>query len=398
MTFGVVGQVATLDPYSPAASDLTYALTRPIYPSLFRFLPDGTTEPSLAESVDADGRTALVELRRAQWSDGRPITARDVAASIRRALPPSGFARIGSARVLGSRLIELRGSVKDWPRALATVAFVMPKGEPAPVAGGPFGLKRKVRGLEFAYAPNPRYWGDEPLLERITVRFVQGLDLLLELLRRRRLDAALVPSSVNIADRLDAIGVAHREVLGWESVVLDLATDTDRTTARALWGNLARARIESGFVRDLGRVANTLRPVPGRAGAAGPFSALRPAPAPRGESLALAAPVGDELLELVQRALLERLSQASFDVELLGVEPLVLLQGDRWVTVERVAGAPGLSDPPRAVERPSALPLFHVATVLAWREGVRGLQVNPTFEGPLWNAERWWKEGEGGNQ
>lgn len=392
MAFGVVGQVATLDPYSRAASDLTYALTRPIYPSLFRFLPDGTTEPSLAESVEARGRTATVELRPAQWSDGRPITARDVAASIRRARPPSGFARIGSARVLGPRLIELRGTVRDWPRALATVAFVMPKGEPAPVAGGPFGLKRKVRGLEFAYTPNPRYWGDVPLVERITVRFVQGLDLLLELLRRRRLDAALVPSSVNIADRLDAIGVTHREVLGWESVVLDLATDTHPTTARALWGNLARARIESGFVRDLGRVTNTLRPGPGRSGADGPFSALRAAPVPKGESLALAAPVGDELLELVQRALLEQLSEAGFDVELLGVEPLVLLQGDRWTTVERVAGAPGPNERPGVVQRPSALPLFHVATVVAWQQGVRGLEVNPTFEGPLWNAEEWWVE------
>jgi hypothetical protein len=116
---------------------------------------------------------------------------------------------------------------------------------------------------------------------------------------------------------------------------------------------------------------------------------------PGGASLALAAPVGDELLELVQRALLEQLSGAGFDVELLGVDPLVLLRGDRWTTVARAAGAPGGGDPPGAVTRPGALPLFHVATVHAWREGVHGLQVNPTFDGPLWNAEEWWLQPEG---
>jgi hypothetical protein len=291
---------------------------------------------------------------------------------------------------MGPRRIELRGNVDDWPRALATVSLVMPQGKPAPVAGGPFGLRGKRRGLELVYARNPAYWGDQPLLDRITVRFVQGLDLLLELLERKRLDAALVPSSVNIEDRLDAIGVAHQEVLGWESVRLDLARGSDRTTARAVWGSMARGRIEAGFVRDLGRVSDTLRPSPGPLGADGAFSGLRPTRVPPGASLSLAAPVGDELLELVQRALLEQLSRAGFDVDLLGVDPLVLLRGDRWTTVVRVAGAPGAGDPPGVARRPSALPLFHVATVLAWHEGVHGLEVNPTFDGPLWNAEEWW--------
>jgi hypothetical protein len=392
--FGVVGEVATLDPYSPAASDLTLALARPIYPSLFRFLPDGTAEPYLAASLETSGRVAMIELDRARWSDGRPITARDVAASIRRARPPSGLARITEARVVGPRRIELRGKVDNWERALATAAYVMPRGRPAPVAGGPFGLKRKVRGLEFEFTPNLSFRGTPPLINRIVVRFVQGVDLLLELLESGRLDAALVPSSVNITDRLDALGLAHDELLGWESIVLDLPSDMSLDTARSIWGALGRRGIEAGFVRDLGRVTDTLRPDPGTPGATGPFASLRPTPVREGAAVELAAPVGDELLELVQRALFERLSRAGFDVEVLGVESLVLLRSDRWATVTRVAGAPGLEDPPGVVRRPPALPLFHVSTVVAWRPGIHGLVPNPTFDGPLWNAEEWWVEGE----
>jgi ABC-type transport system substrate-binding protein len=92
LSFGVLGSPATLDPYSPVASDLTRELVRPLYPSLYRFLPDGSAVPYLARSLEESGSRAIVTLAEASWSNGKRITARDVAASVQRATEPSGFA------------------------------------------------------------------------------------------------------------------------------------------------------------------------------------------------------------------------------------------------------------------------------------------------------------------
>jgi hypothetical protein len=53
----------------------------------------------------------------------------------------------------------------------------------------------------------------------------------------------------------------------------------------------------------------------------------------------------------------------------------------------RVAGAPG------AVKRDRrTLEIARIETIVAWREGVNGIIVNPTLDGPLWNASQWWIE------
>lgn len=41
------------------------------------------------------------------------------------------------------------------------------------------------------------------------------------------------------------------------------------------------------------------------------------------------------------------------------------------------------------VQNPPTLPLYQKATVLAWRQGVQGLEDNPTIQGPTWNSQDW---------
>jgi hypothetical protein len=392
-TFGVYGDVATLDPYSPAATDLTRSLARPIYPVLFGISPSGVTEPELALGARAFDGGARVRLRRAFWSDGRRITPTDVVASWRRATPPSGFASIRRARPAGSDTVVFHGEARNWLRTLSRATFVLPRGRPAAAAGGPFGLKDKTPGFEFVYTPNPRYWGPQPLVDRIRVRLVSNVDTLLRLLKRGSLDAAAVPSTVNIFDRLELAGLRWEAATGWESIVLDLPAQMDRAAARAVWGALGRSSLERGLIRNVGRVSDTLRPGPGTKGAAGPFERLHAARVPAGAALRLAAPLGDELLELLQRAVYQRLSRVGFDVELIGFQPLDLLAPGRAVVLERRAGAPGLADPPEVLRKLPALPLFHVATVVVVAERVHNVQANPSLEGPLWNAEEWWISG-----
>ena len=60
--------------------------------------------------------------------------------------------------------------------------------------------------------------------------------------------------------------------------------------------------------------------------------------------------------------------------------------------LRRRAGAPGLTDPPEVAARLPALPLFGLDTFVARRDGVHGIRVNPTLEGPLWNLHEWWVE------
>jgi hypothetical protein len=54
-----------------------------------------------------------------------------------------------------------------------------------------------------------------------------------------------------------------------------------------------------------------------------------------------------------------------------------------------------VGEPPwRGVETDGGyvFPLASVATFMAWREKVHGIAVNPSPEGPLWNARDWWIE------
>ncbi len=43
----------------------------------------------------------------------------------------------------------------------------------------------------------------------------------------------------------------------------------------------------------------------------------------------------------------------------------------------------------RLADLAAVIPLYHPATTVAWRDGVNGLEANPTVEGPLWNAWAW---------
>jgi hypothetical protein len=98
----------------------------------------------------------------------------------------------------------------------------------------------------------------------------------------------------------------------------------------------------------------------------------------------------------MQRAIQIDLGRNGIDVEVLTV-PAETLYG-AWrssspvdALLERVAGAPSLRDP-RPFATAFALPLAQVETMLAWRDGIEGLVVNPTLEGPLWNAQQWFRK------
>lgn len=389
-TFGVYGEPATLDPHSALASDLTYALARPLFRSLYRFSPEGEALPDLVRTLEESGEVATIELVKARWSDGRPITSRDVAATIRRARPPSGLASIDSVSRRGPRRLVVTGEVVDWPELLARISFVTPAGG-RDVYSGPFVLRSRVPGLQVLLEPNPAS-DTQPYLHRVTVRFTEGVDFLIGLLADGRLDAAWLPSSVNLDQRLAELGLSYESSLGWERIYLDLSgADLTEDETRELARALDRVQIERGFIRRDGGIANTIHPEPGD-GTEGPYAGIfRGASREASGQIQLSAPIGDELLELVQRLTQVQLDGAGFDVELVNVDARRFY--GEWAVddpiaaaVRRAAGAPGWQEPEDTDDR---LPLFHVKTVLAAGEQLGGLEVNPTLDGPMWNAELW---------
>jgi hypothetical protein len=387
---GLPGEPSTLDPYSPLASELTWEVVRPVYPSLYRLLPDGTVEPALATSIDAGRTSARVKIREAFWSDGSPITARDVVLSVRRARRPSGFALVDSVGARGPRQVVLRGRVRNWQRALATVAFVLPGGKvDRSVAGGPLQIKSMVRGLELVYRPNRRWWG--PIgIRTVVVRFTRGVEMLLALLKRRRLDVASIPSSVNLEERLDGLGVEHAAALGWDSIYLDTGgAEFSDSEAASVFASIDRKVIEEGLIRADGRITNSLDPAPGPESSK-VFSAGRSGSSPTG-TIQLATALGDELLEIMQKIVQAQMQSGDLEVELVSVEPTDfygdwMIEDPTDLALRRAGGAPGESGhPPRA----ESLPLFHVERVSAWLRGVEGIRPNPTYDGLLWNVDEW---------
>lgn len=397
---GVVGAPATLDPYSPLASDLTYALARGLYRSLYRFDPAGEPRPDLARKIVATEHGVHVFLRRSLWSDGSLVTATDVLSSIERARAPSGFARITSAHAVSPRLLALKGEVGDWPRALATLSFVVPNGLPGLghgrfVGAGPFRVSSYVPGLRVVYERN-RHASihQRSYVNKIGVEFVESESVLLELLAEDRLDAAVPPSTVNLGDRLEEMDVESASALGWESLRLELEPSLTRDERAAVIAPIDRKAIDTGLIRHAGRVSRTLHPGPGAA--SGRFGERVGARMRVNVPVKLASPSGDELLNLIQHVLQIQLTEAHVAVE--PVNTSVAQFYGEWrladpadVRIVRAAGAPGLRDGRRQLRDLTAFPLAQVRTYLAWRPGIEGLVANPTFEGPLWNAQRWWR-------
>ena len=372
----MLGEPPTLDPYSPRATNLTFALVRPLYPSLFRFRPDGSVESDLAEDlVPAPGGGAVITLEEASWSDGRPITASDVVKSIRRARSPSAFAGL-RARSRSER--EIVVSERD-PALLAGAAFILPGGRASrTVSGGPMSIRRYTPGLQLEYVPNTEWTGREPALDNVTAQFINDLDILLALLRKKELDAAAPPMSVNLDDRLAALDLEVDEVLGSEFVGLRVGgPGMDEGLADRMIGALDVALLAESFVRDDGDVV----PSGGRRGrGSGGAAAVR-----------LAAPEGDELLLLMQEAIQLQLRRAGIDAELITTDAPTFY--GTW-DESPVAGAALVRNfGGRRVPKPTSagriVPLLRVETLLAWRTGVSGLEANGTIEGPLWNIEGW---------
>ena len=203
LTYYLNSDPASLDP--ALSTDVqTGEIVAMLFDNLVQFDTDGGLEPGLATRWEADptGRRYTFHLRSgATFHDGRPIGAREVRASLLRALDPGSragrqwplFPIAGARDYAAGKASTVRGiAVPDdstlaftleeplniFPKLLAMpVAAVVPVPIPAgfdgrPVGSGPWRLVSWSHDDLLVLARNERWWGGPPPEDTLRVRII----------------------------------------------------------------------------------------------------------------------------------------------------------------------------------------------------------------------------------
>lgn len=411
MTIAWPSEPATMDPYAPAGdAPATRDLLALVMHPLWTFGADGAPLPSaLADApvVDAAApRSITVTFRDdAFWSDGTPVGARDLHATLaraRRGAPwiRSGYERIARITTLSQRSarIELDRPHAEWRTLFSPARGLTPAHVPTygawRVSSGPFVLRSWRRGLDMTFVRNARAPGGGSLLDRIRVVFVPDAEGARELLRRGEVDALGPYASPEWSRRASEHGRPVVSGAGHAALVL-------HTRRGVLREAVVRRAIASGFEGD--RIVRTLVGTEGEPAAASIGGSPATAEAilqrgawtgegikrRRGRRLAftIAYAASDELAGAVARALQFQLGVAGMAAEPVALDDDVLWS--EWLTGPdmRAAIVTWRSPEARAADPTLELvPLYRSRLTIAARSGVCARGVDT---GPLDAAARW---------
>jgi peptide/nickel transport system substrate-binding protein len=231
--FDVAADPASLDPLfaHTDAGNVEGQLAHLAFEPFFDLDANGKPVPELVTQIpslenggiSADGRTLVYHLRpNLRWSDGVPLTARDVLFTLHAILDPrnpvgsrEGYELIDDARALDPYTVRLH-LARAWAPAVSTFftygtspQYVLPEhvlAAQAPLDRAPFGAAPSVgdgpfrfvswsHGDRIEYAANPRYWRGIPSVKRIDVRIVPDPQTNMTLLQSGDLDFNLVAPS-----------------------------------------------------------------------------------------------------------------------------------------------------------------------------------------------------------
>ena len=178
---------------------------------LYRVDGSGLPRPALVETVEvaADGMRVDLRLRSGSWSDGEPVTGRDLeatVAAVRAVEDPRGqldwLDEVEVDETDASQVtLHLRQPTRRWPALLATTG-VLPAHllaetpleqweSPPPVVGGPFVPVASEPGLGWTFEAHFDGPLGAPALDGIEILVVPSFDTAVGLLGRGELDAAI---------------------------------------------------------------------------------------------------------------------------------------------------------------------------------------------------------------
>lgn len=199
-----VDEFGSFNPMGESANAELAHLQKSFLPTFFRYDEHGEATPnpdflqSATKTATNPTRAQLKLNPSAQWADGEPITAEDVIATWRacngqstdfRCSPDLELDRIAEVRQGATETdVELifTEAFPSWPAIFDRVSVLRAESvtDPATFNDGWGAIKREWTAGPFivpahnpsvpaiAALPNPEWWGEEPLLDRITLREV----------------------------------------------------------------------------------------------------------------------------------------------------------------------------------------------------------------------------------
>ncbi|EEE39123.1 peptide/opine/nickel uptake family ABC transporter, periplasmic substrate-binding protein [Rhodobacteraceae bacterium KLH11] len=179
-----------LDPTSAAAQAIDSVVYTNIFEGLTRFMGDGSVAPGLAESweISEDGTVYTFKLRDGvTFHDGTVMDAEDVKFSLDRARAEDSanaqkalFAGIETVEVVDPLTVRLTLAEPNgnllfnlaWGDAVIVAPESIENIKTNPVGTGAFTFGNWVQGDSITLNRNPEYWGDQPVLETATFKFI----------------------------------------------------------------------------------------------------------------------------------------------------------------------------------------------------------------------------------
>jgi peptide/nickel transport system substrate-binding protein len=268
------------------------------YDSLFLLYPDGTFGPGLAAEIptegnggiSAGGRVWTVKLRSGvTWSDGKPLTAEDVAftynrvAGDRTSVLYSAVRGIERVEVVDPVTVRIRC---DRPKAdmLAQTLPILPRhvwgrvspaaansshqNRPPIVGSGPFAVTEFKKGVYVKMERNPHYWGKRPALDEVVFLTYSDGETMTQDLKLGVIDAALgLPPALFRTLRDDPrLRTVARNLLEFEAVFFNCKDGPsrgnpalrDRAFRRALATAIDRDRLASVVHSGLASAGTTI--------------------------------------------------------------------------------------------------------------------------------------------
>ncbi|MFZ2492156.1 MAG: ABC transporter substrate-binding protein [Thermoanaerobaculia bacterium] len=183
--------------------------------------------PALAESWDVadDGLTYTFHLNpKATFSDGTPVTARDVLFTLKKIVDPhsesvqmaGAFELLDQAksRVADDHTLHvvfrapLASQLIRFNEVLVLPEKVYAKGDfkrdfnDTPVGSGPYRLVKLERGKELVLERRKDYWGEQPYIDRVVFKVINDHTTAANALKRGDIDETFLPTDVWLRDRV----------------------------------------------------------------------------------------------------------------------------------------------------------------------------------------------------
>ena len=135
-------------------------------------------------SVSEDGMTWIVTIRDdVKFTDGEPLTARDVAFTYNNCKEKSSvndFTMLEEAVAVDDTTVEFHMTrpYSIWPYTMAIVGIVPEHAYDEnygqnPIGSGRYIMKQWDKGQQVIFEANPDYYGEEPMIKKLTVLFME---------------------------------------------------------------------------------------------------------------------------------------------------------------------------------------------------------------------------------